>query len=495
MKKICIIIILIGIICLSGCGGNDDNNTISVLDNLIESNKKNNEDGIKVTDIECFNQDTNNLKQKDETSKGQKDSDSDENIIVWAFMEDNILSAEIEERVNRQLEKDGYPFRLRCEILCSDLVLKGEKKYVEYRKRLQECHADIVYTGPVTFTNADNTIIPPALEAIHNDKLFCLDTFLKNSRLYETLPESIWDSVRVDGKIYCVPNTVIGDAGLCIAFKKSEFTKEEIDAFDDTVEGLVEMLSEKKKLFCASNSFLDMYDINAVEGYGIYYDGNSIKNLMELDLNIKWIKEMNRLYRRGILLENKKDVFSCAEEWAVAMVYNRDSKRFDPDKYYIKNYKGDIDEHFTASVAIKKDSHNPELAYKMLELFLTDPRYANLIIYGEDVKEIDGVAVDPETGAPIDAFNRKLTWGINDAAYKCASDFDRTFGSPEERKEYYAKYCRPANNLYFNYPEQMFELNQLYEKHYNIIFNDKNFDDELSEWILETKKIFSEINS
>lgn len=424
------------------------------------------------------------VNQTDLTSM-PNESASGSNVIVWAFMDDLFQGEDVEERVNRQLESDGYPFRLKCEFLC-----KGTR-YSEYRQKMLECDADIVYTG--LLDSGDKTILSPAFEGIKQDCFLKLDEYLKDSRLYESLPEELWDSVKTDDGIYCIPNTMICDSGLAIVFKKDDFTQKEIDEYDDTMEGLFSLLSEEKKLFVLNGSFLDLYGIKAYENYGIYYEDGRINNLMDMELNLDWLRKLNQLYKSGMVLKCDRDILECEEEWSVAMVYNRDVEMFDSGRYYIKKYKGDIDEHFTGSIAIKKDSKNPDYAFRMLNLFLTDPEYANLIIYGNEVEDIEGNAFDPVTKQPIYSFNRKLSWGINDAAYRGAGDYDYTFSSPEERKNYYDMYCRPAELSFLNYPEQMYELYSLSLKHKNIIYNTKSFEDELEKWVAKSDKIFESI--
>ena len=41
----------------------------------------------------------------------------DNNTIVWAFFDSTAGNEEVEQRVNKKLEKDGYPFRLKCVVL------------------------------------------------------------------------------------------------------------------------------------------------------------------------------------------------------------------------------------------------------------------------------------------------------------------------------------------------------------------------------------------
>lgn len=407
----------------------------------------------------------------------------DKNTIIWAFFDDIGIFGNVEEHINEKLEKDGYPFKIKCIVL-------GKK---EYTQRVKDCRADIIFDG---LGFPDSTYKWSVMhDAILEGKILKLDEYLSGSRLYDFFPEAMWESIRVDGSLYSIPNTNFYDSSLAVVFKKSAYTEEEIESFDNTLDGLLKLVDPNRKLYLWDSDcwtgYLDMYGIQNYEDYGIYYEDDEIKNLMDLDINIRWIKELHNLAEQGMLINGKNIVYQeCKDDWSVALLNIGIKPDLDENEYYVVKYKGDMYPRYGGAIAIRENSHNPEYAFKLLELLLTDSEYGNLIVYGENVTEKDGYAVDPDTGKTIYSWNRRLQWGINDGILKGTSDDRCTFSSPEERKTYYKTYFREAATSYYGYYELCKGLGDLFQKHNNIIFKKGDIDEELNEWIKEANEIF-----
>lgn len=400
-------------------------------------------------------------------------------VIRWAFPDSSFEPDDVEARVNRQLAKDGYPFRLQCMLLETN----------NYTEKVQDCEADIVYTG----LGNGATFYSPAYDAIQKNKYMNLDRYLENSRLYSFFPELLWDTVRYDGSVFCVPNTNFPDTGLTVLFKKSVYSKEEIEQFGETLESLLSFLSQERKLYygISDAAYLDMYEISNLP-FGIYYEDGKIKNLMESELNCKWLRKMNGLVKRGILLDKTIDPVENEEAWAVGLFTTGRATRFQDEDYWKYEYKGDTGDNFAGAIAIRENSPHPDEAFAMLELFLTDKDYGNLIVYGENVKDVDGYAVDAESEAVIFSFMMKQYWGINDGVLKGSMDY-YSFDSPKERQDYYDQYIRLADMSYMNYPEQMKKLSKLYDKYADIFLDPDSFEADLNEWKKEAAVIFDTI--
>lgn len=404
-------------------------------------------------------------------------------IVKWAFPANSLDKYEepIENIVNKKLEADGYDFRLECVYIDSS----------DYNEAVKECNADIVWTG---IRNRDNIReLSPAYLAIKENKYMCIDSFLAESKLYELYPEILWNSVKIKGKIFCIPNTVFPDCGLAIAFSKDKYSKAEIDDFEDTLESLLNLLGESNVLGYSGVGceYLDMYNIPN-ELVFIYFEDGQIKNLMENALNLKWIRALNSLAEKGQLV--RPDVVPIIEnnessKWDIALLNTGEVLNLDDNKYWKKYYKGDSGENFKASIAIKADSANPEKAFKMIELFMTDSEYGNLLLYGRNVIDQNGYAINPESGRKVYAFNKKMYLGINDGVLKGEADY-YSFPTPEERRDYYEKYIRQGNLLWMEYPEFAGALYCMIDKYDNMIWNNKNFEEELGKCIEDSKRAF-----
>ena len=131
----------------------------------------------------------------------------------------------------------------------------------------------------------------------------------------------------------------------------------------------------------------------------------------------------------------------------------------------------------------------------MLELFLTDSDYGNLIIYGENVINDNGYAVDPQSGKKIYSWNKRFQWGINDGILKGKGDDNIIFDTPEDRKNFYEN-MRPVSKMAevltsIEYNELLAGLRDLISKHDDIIFNGKNFDEEFEDWKKDSDELFA----
>lgn len=405
----------------------------------------------------------------------------DNNTIVWAFFDSTAGNEEVEQRVNKKLEKDGYPFRLKCVVLGMN----------QYNRRVMECNADIVFDG-MTFGEFDGSW-SPAIEAITEGKFLKLDDYLKNSKLYDFYPEIMWDSIKYGDGIYTIPNTNFGDHNLAVVFKRGSYTDDEIISFDGTLDSLMDLLSNGRKLFFFGSGgwtgYLDLYGISNYEQYGIYFQNNEIKNIMSLNIVEDWIRKMHELAEKGTILRSDKiSYLDCLEDWDIAIIDCPANTGLDEEKYVIKRYIGDMYPRFNGAIAIRSNSHNPDYAFRMMELFLTDSEYGNLIIYGENYSDTNGTAMDSITGNAVYSWNRRISWGVNDGLLKGSDLY--MFDSPNDRKRYYKEYIRPANLSIFDYPDLAKETSKLYEKHNGIIFNFDNFEEELEEWITEADTAF-----
>ena len=437
----------------------------------------------EITHEEIINTSESSNYDKEKEKVNMDEWNVDENTIIWAFFDDIAFLGNVEERVNARLDADGFPFRIKC-------INMGIK---EYTQRVKESKADIVFDG-ISFQDSECRF-SVMHDAILEEKFLKLDEYLDGSLLYDFFPESIWNSIKVNESIYCIPNTNFGDFGLSVAFKRNDYTEEELKSFNGTLESLLKMVDQNRKLYYWDRDgwtgYLDMYDIQNYEEYGIYYEDGEIKNLMDLDINIRWIKELHNLAEQGMLINGKNIIYQdCKDDWSVALLDSGRKLDLNEDDYYIIRYIGDMYPHYGGAIAIRENSHNPQYAFKMIELFLTNPEYGNLIIYGENVTEKDGYAVDSNSGNAFYSWNKRIQWGINDGVLRGIGDENCTFSSPEERKEFYSKYYREAETSVFDYYELCNGLSNLIQKHKNIIFKKGDIDEELNEWIKESDEIF-----
>ncbi|MBQ6024719.1 MAG: hypothetical protein IJL20_03800 [Lachnospiraceae bacterium] len=405
----------------------------------------------------------------------------DENIVIkWALPNHINDEGNTERRLNAKLEKDGYPYRLQ-------IVYLDDATYIN---EVGTCEADVVYTG----LPMEEGFYDPAYLDIKKGCYLTLNKYLAGSKLYDAWPQEVWKSVELDGKINCVPNLSFTEVGLMVVIKKDAYDAKKIEAFDGTLEGIVKLIDNEHKLYYGAKNdpfYLDMYDIPN-DSIGYYMEEGEIKNLLDFELNIKWLRELNQLYKNNCLIRNNIDPIENANKWTVGMFYSEYNTRFDEEKYYIFNYKGDYRRHFSGSFAIRSNTKKAEAAFEMMQLILTNGEYGNLILFGDSFNNVDGYAVNPESGNYYFAKVKRIYWGTVDGTLLGIEDY-HVFPNSEARKKYYVQMVRPIDLTYMKYPEQMDKLLKLSSEYSDIIYNKVNFDKELEEWRIKADEIFKTI--
>lgn len=414
--------------------------------------------------------------------------DIDENTIVWALMRNGIgdEADKRTEQINKKLKEDGYPY----EILIQQLDTLEET--LDYRKAMLKAGADVVYTG-MPSSQTDETAWDPAYEAIMKNKLLKLDDYLKGSKLYDMIPEELWDSVRVDGSIYCIPNPALRKSCFSIVFKKSAYTEEQLQSFDDTIQGLTPFISAENKLYYGDDRFVSMYGIHS-NSYGIYYTDDGFGNLSNLDEYVNGLTVLNSLAQAGMVINTStKGLEESKDEWSVAFCDDFYTSLLNEDDYYIRTYRGIVEPGFNSAIAIKASSHNPDGAFKLIELIMTDPEYAKLAVYGENVILKDGFAYDKEKEKYAVGYFGRLQFGVMELVYPDKDSYLTRFESIEAKKDYYASNFDPVNLSPLKFPVEMRKLRNLTYDNEKIIFK-KDFAERLKKWQQESEEIFKTIS-
>lgn len=417
-----------------------------------------------------------------ETNRYASDADAEgkETVITWVVFQARNAD-EIERDVNKKLEEDGYTFRLNVE------VYDDIKTYNEYVK---SCDADIVYTG-LTYGGDEKTYRCPAYFAIQEGAYLNLGKYLENSRLKEFIPAGLWETVKYDGEIYCVPNgTTPCECSRILLFKKDRYTESEVEAFDGSPEAFERMLGADGILAADPDVWGSemLYSGGKACSYG-YYEGGYVKNIMELDDHVEWIRLMHklnnekRLYPFGDLFENDE------VDWSIAETHNTPEEDFSEGKYYVKAYKQMYADHMSASIAIRSESRNPGKAFSLMELIMTDREYGNLVAFGSGCEEIDGYAVDREDGSIPYSYPARYCFGICTGIWKSNDEY--VFDSSSEWKKFVEENAYFLENHMQRYPEQLDQLMKLYGTYEDIIYeDDEKFEFGLKKLIQKSKEIF-----
>lgn len=388
-------------------------------------------------------------------------------ILKWAHSDVWSVSRSV-ANLNRTLTKMGYKYRIE-EVILPDS---------EYAELVGDCGADIVSTGLAK----EGDVFQPAVENIKAGKYHALDEALMDSKLKDTLPKMVWESVRIYEHISCVPNAVFPDQGVSVLFNKNKYSEADIKNYDGTLDSLLSLITQDKKLYIASFDFdyLDIYGI-PTGLYGVSRTDGVINNTMKNETNCQWLSALNKLYAEGKLV--LPEDFSKIDECGIIITLAGDS--YAPDDYYIFSYKGELNPKFAMATAILDSSERKNEAFELIELIRIVPELGMAALYDGNCAVVDGEVVNPDTNEKkMPDFMAKLVFGINDVVPGNGSEAF-WFESFEQRDRYYQDNISETDMFYWYYPEQMASLMKIYKKHERLITNTENFEEELYEWQCE----------
>ncbi len=379
-------------------------------------------------------------------------SEKDKNTIVIAFpLTYGLYGVDrTVDILNTKLAADGYPYKVEIQYIDDT----GENGYRGYVDNVCDCDADIVHTGLRMTGEAYN----PAYTAAKAGKYLKLNDYLEQSLLYDFYPEKVWNSVRINDGVYCIPNLSSPDCGVTLLISKKDFTQEQIDTFDGTFEGLIPLIkaNDKKLFFFAGLDCIPaMYESETVKNTFAWLTkgDKGYENILNMDSIKNSLSFLNEMQNDGRIL-CYEDCRLYSDEWSVALFYMDNSAVYSDEEYWRFDYARNVKEHFGNTLAIRADSHNPKGAFDLLELLITDSEYANLLIYGVDCETLDGMTVNGY-GEPKYTYVDRMYWGIEIGIVKSIED-RLTFSSSDECKAYYDKYTRECYDVKLMEYEDLF---------------------------------------
>lgn len=243
--------------------------------------------------------------------------------------------------------------------------------------------------------------------------------------LYAALPEADWEGSKVDGRLYCIPQTTRDYSTVaCYFYRKDlcdKYNLDPIDSFEDIGDYLRAVTKEEgmggiadspvSKWAFAQN--LDLVAIDAQEfmtgigKYGVLTTKSSgctdIVSLFDEPAYVSALKTMKSWYDEGLvnrdILSGQLKTNDMLFAGTNAGIGAGDARTYWSDAYRIENQKLDIElaiyeygsnnyksRSGQSSVAISAKSKNINTCLKFMELCHTNQEFYNLMSYG-----IDGV--------------------------------------------------------------------------------------------------------
>ena len=279
----------------------------------------------------------------------------------------------------------------------------------------------------------------PYRNAAQNGGLYCLDEFLKNDPdFYNSIDEYAWDSSKVDGKIYAVPNMQIHAMSTCLAFLKKYVDKYNFDITqvkktEDIEPLLAQIAANEKDVYpfrttYGTSSFRDINETKIYKKIRNFYvveeDGKPVVKYSWEALNsYDKMQKLHEWYKNGYI---RKDVASVTD----------DEQELRAGRYAVwcGTYKPGVEAEFTARlgqevvavpistpvveqstvtqtmIGIGNRSKNPEKAYEMIKLINTDKELYNLLCFGIEGKNYTKTGENRIELIPDSDYNPSASW-------------------------------------------------------------------------------------
>lgn len=250
-----------------------------------------------------------------------------------------------------------------------------------------------------------------------------LDDYLKDfPELYNTIPDYFWDSMKVNGKIYAVPNQQIVARGPFFAIPEQNMellglTDEDFAGAGENyktalaaVEKYLRAVKEKTGQYCNLNKIWNdrtqLFNMEEVVGAllpgAVFFDDEENKyklvNQYESDAFKYYIHMRRKWVEEGLVmpseeterdLDHVKDPTAIVPNITCGNCYKpgalSDLNRYSDYKWKIIFKCKPITTSGSVAAtmnAISATSKNPEAALKILQLVNTDPEFYNLLVYG-----------------------------------------------------------------------------------------------------------------
>lgn len=388
----------------------------------------------------------------------------EEYYVKWAVpkgLVGSVVSAQTLDEINYMLEQAGAGYGLK--------ILEIDES--DYQANLDQSGADIAFIG---WSDSHGPNV--AVTALEEGKYACLDEFLQDSRLYEAIPEILWDTVKYQGGIYYVPNEVLQNPGICVIFDTDKIPVEKAEAFDGDIFTLAEYLPEGECMyyglsgFCFAETFGYVYD----QGLLLSDDGSATDPFAE-ERCIQWLRTLNQWYADRRAASGSP----LAGQYAIRLIHDYDEAGENTYKYA---WKGSACPRLNLSVGIRSDSPKKEEAFRLLELVHTDPDFGNLLVFGKEALDAGGV--------PTLDWGRQLIFGLDTGLLRGAPGI-RHFASIEEKEQYYEEHVTASPSLYMDFPEECLELQAIEKKYFmqKNITRSRNFEEQLLQFQEELRPV------
>lgn len=416
-------------------------------------------------------------------AEGDEESDPGKNesqpfvTLKWVYPQwGNNVSRKTETEINRKLKEDGYNFGVKFVALPS-MSTNSLVEHEKYQELLYESGADIAFTGFESLGDHYGET------AVKEGKFVPLNSYLEKSSLWDEIPQVLWDAVSYQGFVYFIPNEAMLNGGQKIFFRKDSFSEEEAEQFSGDLLSLERFFEEGKTLLWQGGDFYfaETFGYSCYGGLLFSEDGKAV-NPLEEERCVEWLRMINQWFLKGQVRKEFHHEIDMVLGLGSETIRNWWPTGYREEDTYSYEWKGYATPRWIDQTGILASSANRDQAFRLLEVFHTDPSYANLLIHGKEY--LDG------TGESKGYWINRLIFGLDVGVHRTGMSegisWPKGYSSQEERKQYFEEHILPSPALYLDLPEECDEIQAIEAKYAGLAFSWK-FEEKLEKYRKELK--------
>ena len=372
----------------------------------------------------------------DEDDPAQEDIPISQNVLHWAVPNSYRIEEDTLRAFNQKLYAEGHDFAVEFVPLTDDLGDNSDY----YWLLLSEGGIDLAFSG---FGSDNGTDVSGDL--IRGGYFAELSELKAGNGLFDAYSEKLWDTTRVGGKLYTVPNAALRYDGISYIFNMSYFgdTAQQVEDFDLEFSSLGELISEAEvyrnsdEALFENGLILDVSADRLLEADGSVYEKGLLLSAESGKAEpVFESSEMERLeatlhsYMEQGLLSSRESLSTrdweqikkqlTSGEFTVYITADLEALEQEgvqiKEPYLVRTTRPCIRPRLTGTTGIAAKSEHKAEALELLELVYTDSEYLRLLVEEE-----------PEEGAPTEpSLIKELIIGS-----------DNTDGSITDKKQYF----------------------------------------------------------
>lgn len=343
-------------------------------------------------------------------------------VLRWVIPDIAVVTNEQTEAFNALLDELGCEYHVKFQGIL----------FEDYKAELNKVrdYADIASTGCAS--TADSV-------AMLRDGWFeALDSYLPDSELYKRLPEKVWDRVRMDNSVYCVPGTAAADPVTYFVFNREFFREEQIRDEVLSLEGVEELLSEIPQRdgfspLIVGSTIHHLWTLGVRIGPGIVYSQKNGVSALWDSVEVSEVCNLLKRYRdKGYInydfaagYKNSRNLpkleaaygmiggsnpYDLEKSMQYAIMITSDwSVLPKEDVAIIKTVPGFVYSITNGGTGILSSSAYKSEAFDLLSRFYTDTRLQKILI-----AENDTITADNVNDVYDDRFSRTIVYGTRD---------------------------------------------------------------------------------